>query len=282
MRIYLSLLWDKITKTSRTEVILMFGFLAQVYQEDLLDPLDKPQNLIKTVVRIWEEIYSYLKTNVTLLREAWSKSLIEIFKYWILDKDNKLLVWSLFYKPLAGFIASGGDKIAQASAAYILNKFINFLLDEDYFDIANFLAPKIVALYIKSSWNDYEFTYLLTLVLNQLGVKHFISVLTDLEEFEISENKYQRTSSIVSKQIEILESKDKQNYKDKVSSWKFLSALAKWLQTVPDILIGYYGDIIQLLEETISDRVLSVQQAAREARDWWSEFEEVYKAIENK
>ena len=282
LRLYISLLSDKVTKTSRTEVILMFGFLAQIYQEDLLDPLDKPPNLIRTVVRICEEIYGYFKTNVTLVGEACSTSLIEIFKYWILDKDNKLLISSIFYKPLAGFIASGGDKIAQSTASFVLNKFINFILDEDYFDLANFFAPKIVALYIKSSWNDYWLTDLMTLILNQLGVKYYISVLTDLEEFEVGESKYQRTSSIVSKQIEILESKDKQNYRDKIASWKFLSSLAKRLQTVPDLLIGYYGDIIELLDDAVSDRVLSVQQAAREAKDSWLEFEDVYKAIEEK
>ena len=52
LRLYLSLLCDKIMQTDRTEVILMFGFLAQVYKTNLVDPLDKPPNLIKTIVRI--------------------------------------------------------------------------------------------------------------------------------------------------------------------------------------------------------------------------------------
>jgi len=92
------------------------------------------------------------------VEEACSKSLIEIFKHCILEKDDKQLITAIFYKPLAGFIASGGDKIAQAKASYILNKFMSYLIEEDYFDLANFLAPKIIALYIKSSCQDYELT----------------------------------------------------------------------------------------------------------------------------
>ena len=187
LRLYLSLLCDKIMKTNRTEVILLFGFLAQIYQNNLIDPLEQPPSLIKTVIKIWEEIYSYLKKNVNLVEEACSKSLIEIFKHCILEKDDKQLITAIFYKPLAGFIASGGDRIAQAKASYILNKFMSYLIEEDYFDLANFLAPKIIALYIKSSCQDYELTEWITLIVKNLGVKYFISVLTDLRENIVDE-----------------------------------------------------------------------------------------------
>lgn len=89
------------------------------------------------------------------------------------------------------FIESGSDKIAQKSAAYILNRFMAYLLDENYFDLSNYFAPKIVALYIKSSCADFEFTNCLVMILKQLGVKYFVSALTDFHEYEISQLRYQ-------------------------------------------------------------------------------------------
>jgi len=35
------------------------GFLAQIYKEKLIDPIDKPPNLAKTVNRIIETIHLY-------------------------------------------------------------------------------------------------------------------------------------------------------------------------------------------------------------------------------
>ena len=51
---------------------------------------------------------------------------------------------------------------------------------------------------------------------------------------------------------------------------------------MPDLLIGYNENVLGILEETISDRVLKVQQAARNARNKWLEFEKIYDIIEEK
>ena len=130
--------------------------------------------------------------------------MLELFKHCIPDKDDKLIISAIFYKPLAGFIASGGDRIAQAKAAYILHKFMAHLIDEDYFDLANFLAPKIIALYIKSSCTDFEFTDCLRLILDQLGVKYFITTLNETV-FSQGFKGYSSLPTIVAKQVEILE-----------------------------------------------------------------------------
>ncbi len=68
LRIYLSLLCErhKNSTTSNKELqILLFGHLARVYRGNLLDPLDKPPSLLKTVVRVCENIHSFLKENST-------------------------------------------------------------------------------------------------------------------------------------------------------------------------------------------------------------------------
>ena len=69
---------------------------------------------------------------MNVVEEACSQSLLEIFINCIPDKDDKLLISSIFYKPIAGLIATGGDKIAQERAGFILYKFIEHLILEDY------------------------------------------------------------------------------------------------------------------------------------------------------
>lgn len=54
--------------------------------------------------------------------------------------------------------------------------------------------------------------------------------------------------------------------KDKLASCHLLNELAKALQSVPELLIDYYGEIIEVLEETTSDKDLKVQHIARKAK----------------
>ena len=86
----------------------------------------------------------------------------------------------------------------------------------------------------------------------------------------------------ISFRVDILEYPEKQYFKDKVATCDFLCQLADSLQTVPDLLIGYEANIIKVLEDTVSNRVLKVQQAARKAVKKWKEFEQLYEIIEEK
>ena len=90
---------------------MLFGHLAKVYKTDLLDPLDKPPNLLKTVVRICENIHSFLKENSTLIHLACANSLVEILDNCFLQKEDKLSLSLIFYEPLAAVINGGYDKM---------------------------------------------------------------------------------------------------------------------------------------------------------------------------
>ena len=46
----------------------------------MLDPLDKPANLLKSVVRVVENIHSFLKENSSLIHLACANSLIDVFE----------------------------------------------------------------------------------------------------------------------------------------------------------------------------------------------------------
>ena len=70
LRIFLGLLCEKhkVANTSNKElIVLLFGHIASVFQTNMLDPLDKPPNLVKTVVRMCDEITTYLKENSSMI-----------------------------------------------------------------------------------------------------------------------------------------------------------------------------------------------------------------------
>ena len=93
-------------------IVLLFGNIAEVYKLELLDPIDKPPNLMKTVVWIVEEITTYLKENSSMIHKACAHSIVELFEHCTPSKEDKLTISLIFYEPLAAIISSGCDKMA--------------------------------------------------------------------------------------------------------------------------------------------------------------------------
>lgn len=77
----------------------------------MLDPLDKPPNILKTVVRVCENIHTFLKENSSLIHKACSSSLCEILDNCFPHKEDKLTLSLIFYEPLAAVINGGYDKM---------------------------------------------------------------------------------------------------------------------------------------------------------------------------
>jgi hypothetical protein len=112
LRIYLSLLCEKHknSTTSNKELqIVLFGHLAKVYKGQLLDPLDKPPNLMKTVVRVCENIHSYMKEPSPVIHQAIAHSLVDILEHCFTSKEDKLSLSLIFYEPMAVVINGGID-----------------------------------------------------------------------------------------------------------------------------------------------------------------------------
>jgi len=77
----------------------------------MLDPLDRPPNLLKTIVRMCESIHSFLKENSSLIHNACANSLIDIFENCFPSKEDKLTLSLIFYEPLVAVINGGFDKL---------------------------------------------------------------------------------------------------------------------------------------------------------------------------
>ena len=63
LRVYLGLLaegYKQVSTNGKELQVLLLGYIAKVYKQALLDPLDKPPNLIKSVARVLEILHKYL------------------------------------------------------------------------------------------------------------------------------------------------------------------------------------------------------------------------------
>ena len=79
----------------------------------MLDPLDKPPNLLKTIVRVCENIHNYLKENSSVIHSACASSLIDVLDNCFPSKSDKLTLSLIFFEPLAAIINGGFDKMGQ-------------------------------------------------------------------------------------------------------------------------------------------------------------------------
>ena len=154
MRIYLSLICEKhknATTSNKELQVLLFGHLAKVYKTEMLDPLDKPPNLLKTVVRVCENIHSFLKENSSLIHLACANSLVDILDSCFVSKEDKLSLSLIFYEPLAAIINGGFDRLGQLAASLCIQKLFEYLIDKKHMNFYEFLCPKFIQLFIVSN-----------------------------------------------------------------------------------------------------------------------------------
>lgn len=113
----------------------------------MLDPLDKPPNLLKTVVRVCENIHSFMKENSSLIHLACANALVEVLDNCFptqQKKEDKLSLSLIFYEPMAAIINGGYDMIGQLGAAMSILKLFEYLIKEGHEELYDFLCPKFV------------------------------------------------------------------------------------------------------------------------------------------
>lgn len=281
LRVYISLLsifYNNCTIAAKEVQVLLLGFLATVYKENLMDPLDKPSNIIKTIVRITEIIQVYLKESSIVIHKACSHSLQELYDN-CMPKDDLSAIVLIFFDPLITMITSGTNKLAQTGAAVCLSDLISHLGRNTNFGgtgndeeptnslkILMTLDTKIINMLTKIKTDN---QYIFQAFYNLLQVIPFENLINSLKEI------YDRLILCINS--------PKAHYLSKITALKIFTLIAKKLKTMADVVIGYYQNEIMLtLQNVTKDRIHKVQLAAHEALKEWSELEELYKEIENK
>ena len=254
-------------------IVLLYGYIASVYKENLMDPLDKPPNIIKTVSRILTHIRNfYLKENSFVVHKACSHSMMEIYEN-CMPKDNMRGINLLFIEPLFNLILSGNGKYVQEGAAVCLADFIYHLGKDNESEIniklLATLDAKIMALFNKHS----------------IDVPHIYEALFNLMQFLPFETFVNYLKEIYDRAITILckANAAKFNAQSKINCLNILALIAQKCKSVADTTIGYYQhDIMKVIEFNTRDKIHKVQIAANDALKSWKELSVIYNDLERK
>ena len=275
LRIFISCLskYDPTSSIKAKEYYaLLYGYISKIFQENLMDPLDKPPNIIKTINRILTHIRQYyLNQNSYNIHKASAISICDIYDY-CMPKDNVKTVYMIFIEPFINIIDNGNMKVSQEGSAVCLSDFIYHLGKENgEFNnrILSTLDEKIISLCTKSSLdNSYIFEALYNLM-QFTNIENYNNYLNEL---------YQRIYFILSKN-----NQNKFSYLTKNFCLNILSLIANKVKTIADISIGFYQeDILKVIEFNTKDKVIKVQNAAKEALINWMELKKIYQEIDSK
>ena len=193
LRVYISSLSSYNMNSSinaKEFIVLLYGYIASVYKENLMDPLDKPSNIVKTINRILTHIRNfYLKENSFVVHKACSHSMMEIYEN-CMPKDNMKGINLLFIEPLFNLIISGNGKYVQEGAAVCLADFIYHLGKDNNTEInmkiLATLDTKIMTLFNKHSIDVPHIYEALFNLMQFLPFETFVSYLKEIYDKTIT------------------------------------------------------------------------------------------------
>ena len=148
LRIYISSLsfFYKDCSASAKEIhVLLLGYIASIYKENLIDPLDKNRNIFSTIKRIFEIIKVYMKENSFGIHKACSHSLLEILDNCMVKDSDSLLI-EYFFDPLAEIVISGSNRFAQIAATICINDLIMYFNLNAFKDVLQLISIKLIAI----------------------------------------------------------------------------------------------------------------------------------------
>ena len=148
LRTYISCLsvFYKDNSPSAKEIhVLLLGYIASVYKENLIDPLDKTPNILSTINRIFEIIKVYMKENSFGLHKACSHSILEILDNCMMKDSDSLLV-EYFFDPLADVVISGSNRYAQIAATICMNDLIIYFNLKGFKGVLQLLSINLITI----------------------------------------------------------------------------------------------------------------------------------------
>ncbi len=147
LRIYISLLSIHHSNTSiaaKEYQALLIGYLASIYKENLLDPLDKSPNIFSTLARIFGILNNFMKDQAFSIHKACSHSMIELFDN-CMPKDDVKAIIVFFIDPLISIINTGTSKNEQLAATICLSDMVSHLKENNFLNVLENLCPKLIS-----------------------------------------------------------------------------------------------------------------------------------------
>ena len=268
LRIFIELLsiyHQSLSVSSKELQALLIGFLAFNFKENLVDPIDKPCNIVRTVKKLVDTLHVYLSDSSFVVHKSVSHSLQELFKN-SMPKEDISASSIIFVEPLVYNLISGSNSNLQNGCAVCLNDMIGMLLETEQSNVVSLNFDGIIRM-ISKTLNDsiYLFSLLFTLV-NSIEINLFAEHLRDL----------------YAKCISGVGSADR-DYMKKIVIMDILRVLAMKLKNKVENLVGYFNpDVFDLISDLTKDRVHKVQKAAQDSLKEWQQLKKIHEQIEKK
>ena len=262
LRIYLNSLMNFQTQNLKAKeiIILLYGYIGQIYKNNLLDPIDHPISLINSINRIITHIRnSKMKTSAYTLLKACSYSILEILDNCMPKNDINNLN-KIFIEPFMHNINISSNTYIKNGCCVYINDLIYHIQNGNEFDLKilncilyknKFINEIILKIKIDFYQNYFLYEALYNLIL------YF--------NFDYIKNSY---INIIYKMIEILENKNILKNETKISCLKVLYILLKKIKENNfdyNNLKNILCDIRNSIGNYIDDRMKGVRKVARDS-----------------
>ena len=221
LRIFLNSLMNFNTDNlkAREILILLFGYIGQVYENNLLDPMDTPQSLIHSINRIVSHIRNkHMKSNVYTILKSCSFSILQIFDY-CMPKNDIINLNKIFIEPFINDIINAFHIYVKNGCCLYINDLVYHIKKgRDYeIQIIKYILVDnkfIHDIILKIKIDFYQNYFLYEAVYNMILYFNFEFFKKDF-------------SNIIYKMIEILENETILKKETKISCLKVLYILVQ-------------------------------------------------------
>ena len=260
LRIYLNSLLNFQTQNIKAQeiIVLLYGYIGQVYKSNLLDPIDQPPSLINSINRIVSNIRNTkMKSNIYTVQKSCSYSILEILDN-CMPRDDINNLNHIFIKPFINDINSASNIYVKNCCCIYINDLAYHIKQGNDFDLQilncilnknKFINEIILKIKIDFYQNHFLYEALYNLIL------YF--------DFNFFNKTY---SNIIYKMIEILENKNILKSETQISCLKVLYILIKKIKENLDLnkLKNLLNDIRNIIVNYIDNRIKAVRKIARD------------------
>ena len=221
LRIFLNSLMNFNTDNLKAKeiLILLFGYIGQVYENNLLDPMDSPPSLIHSINRIVSHIRNkHMKSNVYTILKSCSFSILQIFDY-CMPKNDIINLNKIFIEPFINDIINAFHIYVKNGCCLYINDLVYHIKKgRDYeIQIIKYILVDnkfIHDIILKIKIDFYQNYFLYEAVYNMILYFNFEFFKKDF-------------SNIIYKMIEILENETILKKETKISCLKVLYILVQ-------------------------------------------------------
>ena len=270
LRIFLNSLMNFNTDSLKAKeiLILLFGYIGQVYENNLLDPMDSPPSLIHSINRIVSHIRNkHMKSNVYTILKSCSFSILQILDH-CMPKNDIINLNKIFIEPFIKDIINAFHIYVKNGCCMYINDLVYHIKNENdygkqilkYILVDNKFIHEII---LKIKIDFYQNYFLYEAVYNM--IQYF-----DFEFFK------KDSINLIYKMIEILENKTVLKKETKISCLKVLYILVQRfyennynINNIKEIL----KDIRNIAGNFVDDRFNEVRKIPRDLIKLLNEIE---------